>query len=581
MKKSLFIFLASFLCVAFIQNNISFSSANSLKSPQEITTFKKLSAPGCSPDLASINFDDSSNQIPLLGGWGKYRMPVTANNDSANIYFQQGINMYYGFHIIEALASFEKSIKFDEKFAMGYWGKALAYGPNINDIGYSASPDAIAAVQKAKSLYGSVSPVERALIDAIEVRYSTDTTQTREQLNQLYADAMKKVNKDFPNSGDAAALYADALMVQHPWDLYDRYYNPKPWTPAIVAVLERLIKQFPENPGASHYYIHAIEGSKNPEKGLEIADRLGMLMPQVSHLVHMPSHIYIRSGQYEKGALVNTSAIKGYHDYLAKFPLVANNPFLYLVHNQHMQAACAAMDAQYKTALDFSLQAQKSVDSTWLDGGGYFGMYAQYIYMTPYFTWVRFGKWDDILNTAPVADSRAYAKIMWHYARGIAYARKHQFDESNQELQAIVAKKIEPILKESPAAFNPGIAAVEVSEKILQGVIAEEKNQLPLSITLLQEAVDKEDGMLYNEPKDWLLPARHYLGRVLLKSKKYAEAEKVYRQDLMVNPNNSWALTGLQTSLVKQNKTREAATVEQQSKKALARTDSQIRGSAF
>ena len=185
------------------------------------------------------------------------------------------------------------------------------------------------------------------MVDAIQVRYSTDSTQKREHLNQLYADAMKKVYTDFPNSADAAALYADALMVQHPWDLYDRDYNPKPWTPEIVSVLENLVKKFPDKSWCQSLLYPCSRRFKNPQKGIEVADRLGAFMPGVSHLVHMPSHIYIRSGMYSKGAEVNTNAVNGYLSILQNFHSLANNTFLYMVHNQHMQAACAAMDGQY------------------------------------------------------------------------------------------------------------------------------------------------------------------------------------------------------------------------------------------
>lgn len=581
MKNILFLILTCFICVAFIHVNISGKYVYSKEPQQAGEAYKKKLAAGCSPNLAAINFEDSSNIIPLLDGWGKYRMPVTSTNDSAYIYFQQGINMYYGFHIIEAMASFEKASKFDENFAMAYWGKALAFGPNINDIGYSASADAIIAVQKAEALCANCTPVEKALINAMVTRYSSDTSQKREYLNQLYADAMKKVYAAFPNSADAAALYADALMVQHPWDLYDRYYNPKPWTPEIVDVLEKLVKQFPGNPGSSHYYIHAIEGSRHPEKGLEVANRLGSFMPGLAHLVHMPSHIYIRSGYYNKGIDANEEAVKDYYNYLSKYPLTASNAFLYLVHNQHMQAVCAAMDGQYEKALKYSYDTRNSVDSTWLDVGGYFGVYAQFMYMTPYFTQIRFGKWDDLLRAAPIADSRVYANTMWHFARGLAYSRKHRFEEANMELRKFLNNKSNPQLQESPSAFNPGIAAFGVAEKILQGIIAEEKNQLPLSIELLKEAVDREDIMLYNEPKDWLLPARQYLGHALLKAKQYAEAEKVYKQDLIVNPNNAWSLTDLEKALMKQNKQKEAMSVQHQVKKALVRSDVKITGSVF
>jgi tetratricopeptide (TPR) repeat protein len=578
MKNIPLLFLAPLLLL--IGFNIS-TERTSYTTPQKIKAIKNRSSYGCAPLLSAINFSDSTTTIPLLDGWGKYRMAVTTKNDSANIYFQQGINMYYGFHIIEALGSFEKATQLDENFAMGYWGKALAYGPNINDIGYAASPEALAAVQKAKALYNNATPVEKALIDAMDVRYSPDSSQKREYLNQLYADAMKKVHTGFPTSADAAALYADALMVQHPWDLYDRHYNPKPWTPEIVAVLEGLVKQFPENPGASHYYIHAIEGSREPQKGLAVADRLGAMMPGLAHLVHMPSHIYIRSGHYGKGAEVNEEAVKGYYNYLSKYPLTVNNSFLYLAHNQHMRAACAAMDGQYSKAMKYSYDTQNSVDSTWIDGGGFFGVYAQYMYMMPYFTHLRFGKWADILRAPPIPDSRVYANIMWSFARGIANAREHQFEDAGKELQRIQNNKSNPQLKESPTAFNPGIVAVEVAENILQGVIAEEKNQLSHSITFLKDAVAIEDEMLYGEPRDWLLPSRQYLGAALLKAKQYAEAEKVYKEDLMINPNNAWSLTGLEKSLAKQNKKNEARAIQDQIKKASARADIKIISSVF
>ncbi|MBC7829971.1 MAG: hypothetical protein H7122_19650 [Chitinophagaceae bacterium] len=581
MKNLFILFLASIICVAFIQVNISGSYSYFNQLTKNTKTYKSNSPAGCSPNLSAIDFNATTNSIPLLDGWGNHRMPVTSGNDSANIFFQQGVNMYYGFHIIEAMASFEKSIRFDDTFAMGYWGKALAFGPNINDIGYAASADAIIAVQKAKSLYSHCTAVEKALIDAMETRYSPDTSQQRDHLNQLYADAMKKVHIAFPTSSDAAALYADALMIQHPWDLYDKYYNPKQWTPRIVEVLEKLVEQFPGNPGASHYYIHAIEGSKHPEKGLKVANRLGSLMPGLAHLVHMPSHIYIRSGYYSEGAEVNENAVKGYYNYFSKFPVTANNAFLYLSHNRHMQAACAAMDGQFVKALKYSNDTQSSVDSIWIDGGGYFGVYAQFMYMSPYLSLVRFGKWDELLAAQPVADSRVYANAMWRFARGLAYARKHQFENADKELQKMLANKSNPQLQESPTAFNPGIAAVEVAERILKATVAEEKNQLPDAIKLLKEAVNREDSMLYNEPKDWLLPARQYLGNALLKAKQYSEAEQVFKQDLTINPHNAWSLTGLRNALANQGKKKEQMAVEQKVKKALSRSDTQITSSVF
>ncbi len=581
MKTLSILSIAAFISVAFIRFNTSPKNISLDDYKKNADAYKLVNAFLCAPNLALIDFDDSANVISLLWGWGNYRMPVTETNDSARIYFEQGINMYYGFHIIEAVASFDKAVKFDENFAMGYWGKALAYGPNINDLGYAASPDALVAMHKAKELCNKCTPVEKALIEAMQVRYSEDTTQTREYLNQLYADEMKKVHTDFPQSADAAALYADALMVQHPWDLYDRFYKPKPWTPEIVSILEQLIKQFPDNPGASHYYIHAIEGSEHPEKGIAVANRLGSMMPGLAHLVHMPSHIYIRSGYYKQGVDVNESAVKDYYSYLSQYPTVVNNSFLYIMHNLHMQATCANMDCRYADAMKISNDCRNSIDSNMLDAGGFFGVYGQYMYMTPYFTQIRFGKWDDILKVFPIPDSRVYANIIWHYGRGLAFARKHDFEGANIELKKLQDSMTSEQLQESPPAFNPGISGVRVAEKILQGVIAEEKNQLTLSVQLLKEAVNNEDGMLYGEPRDWPHPAREYLGRVLLKAEQYAEAEKVYREDLRINPNNAWSLTGLTDALTHEGKKKEAMEAQQQATKALERSDVQIVSSVF
>ncbi len=543
------------------------------KARAAIAEYRNKYALGCRPDLLSLNLADEENAIPLLSGWGKYRMNIVEKNDSAALYFQQGINMYYGFHIIEALASFEKAVKFDPDFAMGYWGKALAYGPNINDMGYAASPDALAAVKKAETLSSGCTDFEKSLIRAMSARYSADSTQSREQLNQDYADAMEKVHAAFPGNADAATLYADALMIQHPWDLYDHNYEPKSWTPKIVDLLTDAVKRFPDNPGACHLYIHAVEGSKHPQVALAVANRIGAMMPGLSHLVHMPSHIYIRSGHYGKGITVNKTAIKDYDDYLEKFPPVNNGLFLYLMHNQHMEIACSMMDGQYRNALATAIALNDKIDSSMLDAGGFLGMYSQYVYCSPAFIQLRFGKWDEIISMPLPAQNRVYATVLTHFAKGVAYARTGQVSLAADELQQLQQQLSNPQLQEAPPAFNPGIAGAQVAEKILEGVLAEAKNDLPAATRLLTEAVEKEDGMLYTEPRDWLLPARHFLAGVLLKARRYDEAIAVCKKDLFVNPENAWALTGLKLALREQKHTKEMASVQKRLNKAAARKD--------
>lgn len=546
-----------------------------LTARQRLLLYKQKNAVGCGVNLSA--FDPAASRIPLLSGWGDYRMAVTGKDDSALLYFQQGINMYYGFHIIEALASFENSIRFDSGFAMGYWGKALAYGPNINDYGYTASPAALDAARRAKALSAGVLPEERALIDAIQVRYSTDSTESREALNQRYSDAMREVYLRFRPNPDIGALYADALMQQHPWDLYDLQGKPKSWTPPIVEALEGVLKRYPDHPGAAHYYIHAVEASDHPERALAVSEKLPLLMPGVSHVVHMPAHIYIRTGNYSEGWNVNTRAVQGYYDYLGKFPAVADNSPLYLIHNLHMLAACANMDGRYADALKASEDTRRSFDSSWNSLPAFMGIFIQYVYMTPLLTQVRFGKWDSVLSATPPPAGYVYADVLSHYCRGIAFARQGRPGEASRELNALWGDTVVAQLSApAPSYANPGINATRVAGKILAGVIAEGQGRLPEAIALLREAVAFEDAMIYNEPKDWQQPARQYLGSVLIKAGRFAEAETVFREDLQINPKNGWSYVGLATALKRQGRKKEAAVVEADARKAFARSDVKI-----
>ncbi|HXL55522.1 MAG TPA: hypothetical protein VN958_04645, partial [Chitinophagaceae bacterium] len=338
---------------------------------------------------------------------------------------------------------------------------------------------------------------------------------------------------------------------------------------------------YPQHPAGCHYYIHAVEGSDHPERGLAVAAKLPGLMPGVAHLVHMPSHIYIRSGYYKEGEELNEKAVKSYYNYLGNYAPVANNSLLYLVHNLHMQATCANMDGRFTEALKISNDCKNSFNSSFMDADGYIGVYAQYVYMTPYFTLIRFGKWNDVLNIAPVTEKRVYANLIWHYGRGLAFAREHSFEKANEELQQLQKDMQDLQLKEHPPAFNPGIAGARVAEKILEGVIAEEEDRLEESTALLKEATEREDNMLYTEPKDWVHPARQYLGNVLIKSNRYAAAEKVYREDLAINPHNGWSLTGMSTALIMQGKKKEGSTIQKELNVSFSRADTKITTSVF
>ena len=518
----------------------------------------------CSPDWNQLNVDSLAKNIGVLPGWGEYRWNIATKNDSARFYFNQGINMYYAFHIIESMASFKKAALFDDNNAMICWAIALAYGPNINDFAYAATPDAFAAAQKAVSLASNCTASEKALIIAMAVRYSADSTTSRESLNQLYATAMKKAYAQFKGNADVATLYADALMLQHPWDYWKHNGNAEPWTPELLTVLEGVIKLYPEHPGANHYYIHSVEASLNSKRAMASADRLGKLMPGVAHMIHMPSHIYIRNGKYTEGIKVNEMSVTGYNKYLTLFPGVQNNSPLYLIHNLHMQSNCAMMQANYAFSARSAMDCRNSFDTAFLSTPAPFGTFVQYVYMTPLINDVRFGKWDAILAAAPVQDQYQYSTVLWHWARGMAFAGKKEIAAAQHELD-LVQKKMsssDMVIRMEP--FNAPVDAAKVAEKLLAGVIAEQQNNFPQAIALLTQAVAFEDALIYNEPRDWLLPSREYLGIALLHSGNAAKAERIFKEDLKENPNTHWSLFPLYQSLLQQQKNVAAAAIKKQ-----------------
>ncbi len=534
----------------------------------------------CSPDWNLLNADSLADGIGVLTGWGNYRWNINTKSDSARLYFNQGICMYYAFHIIESMASFKKAARFDDANAMIWWAQALAYGPNINDYEYAATPDAYAAAQKALALKGGCTAKEKALIEAMAVRYSTDSTLSRKALNQLYASAMEKAYGQYEGDADIATLYADALMLQHPWDYWKHNGDAEPWTPELLSVLEGAIKNSPNHPGANHYYIHAVEASKNSKRAMASADRLGNLMPGVAHMIHMPSHIYIRNGKYTAGEKVNEMSVKGYNNYLSAFPDVQNNAPLYLIHNLHMQTTCAMMKANYAYAHKAAVECRQSFDTSFLSMPAPFGTYMQYLYMTPVLNDVRFAKWDIILSSERVPDNYVYASVLWHWARGMAFAGKNKISEAAAELKIIQDKITVPDMLVVMQPFNAPEAAAKVAEKILAAAIATHENDFTKAAALLTEGVTREDAMIYNEPKDWLLPAREYLGYALLKAGNASRAEKMFKEDLMDNPDNHWTLYGLYQSLQQQKKMQEATIVKKQFDKAFEGADV-LAGSGF
>ncbi len=546
-----------------------------------ISEYKRKNIIRCGPDWEALKDWLEESDIPPIPGAGSYKWKISTANDSAQFYFYQGINMYYSFHIIEAMASFKKASKFDPANAMLYWAQALAYGPNINDLGYAASPDALLSIENAWEHLDLATEKEKILIKAQRIRYAADSTESRENLNQLYVDKMKEAYHKYPDDADMAALYADALMLQHPWDLWKNDGTPKPWTPLIREVLETLLAKTPNHPGANHYYIHVMEPSPFADLALPSADRLGKLTPGLSHTVHMPSHIYLRTGDYQKGVAVNEDAVKSYKKVIPLYAPVTGNDFLYIIHNLHMQTNNAMLAGLSAYSSMSAKETVKSIPNDYLAIPDALGNYVQYIYMTPVLVDIRFGNWANLLNQTKPESTMTYANIFYHFGRGMAFAHQNDLTNANKELAKLQDLMKDSVLSIPLSPFSAAIEGAFIAEYILMGSIALRESKFSEAIAAFKVAVVTEENMVYNEPRDWLLNPKHYLGDALIKAGRLIEAKDILQKDLENNKENGWALFGLWQILIKEKKIADANNMIVRFRKSFDKADIKLYGPVF
>ena len=344
-------------------------------------------------------------------------------------------------------------------------------------------------------------------------------------------------------------------MNLHPWDLWQHNGQPRPWTPEIEKVLENVLKHSPDHPGANHYYIHTMEASPFASKAVPSADRLAQLAPGLAHIVHMPSHIYIRTGQYNKGIRANMGAVKTYRNYLQLYPEVANNAPLYEIHNRHMQAACSMNANNYEAALKDAIDCRNSFDISFLSIEAPMGTYVQYVYMTPELSMITFEKWNDILSQKQIDTQYHYASLIQQFAKGMAYANLDNVAMAKNALGNIDGLLREEDLGIVMTPFNAPKSSGNIARYILMGTIAAKENITAAALNYFTIAVATEDSLVYNEPRDWLVPARHYLGNFLLSKKRYKEAEIVFRKNLDIEPNNYVSSVGIKSTVLNQKST--------------------------
>ena len=501
-------------------------------------------------------------QAPLFDNLGTLNFPITTKSELAQKYFDQGIILAYGFNHEEAFRSFEEVTRLDSNCAMAYWGMAYVLGPNINlpmDAGVVHT--AYEAIQKANSLLDDETQKEKDFVMALSERYSSEALEDRTPLDQAYSDAMRNLVNKYPDDLDAATMFAESIMDLHPWDYWLKDGTAQPWTPELLAVLESVIERNPGHHGANHLYIHTVEASKNPHRGLASADRLRFLAPGAGHLVHMPAHIYIRTGKYHEGSLANIRAVKSDEEYINQCNQQGFYPLSYYPHNYHFLWATATLEGDSKTAIDAALKTSQKPPDSLMDVCGYQTL--QHFAVIPLYAYVTFGKWEEIINYPSPQDERPYMQAVWHYARAIAFIAKNNLEKAEAEIAVLeILRSNKEIEELSIWGINSAGLLVKIAYEVCKGELEAKRKNYPEAIAHLKKAVEYEEQLRYDEPPTWFYPCRQNLGAVLIEAGKYAEAEKVYKENLEEIPDNGWGLFGLHQALLNQSKTDDASEVE-------------------
>jgi len=539
---------------------------------------------GCSPphhQTAELSDRTHDGRLsPVLKNLGNYHREISTASAGAQKFFDQGLILVYGFNHAEALRSFQEAARLDPKCGMAYWGQALALAPNINDsaIGPDREQQAQQAIQKALANKTGLLPVETGLVDALAARFTPDAKPDRKKLNQAYADAMKALYQSFPEDPDVATLYADAVMNTMPWDYWTKDGKPKAGIPEAVAALQVAIRVSPDHPGAHHIYIHAVEASPDPDRAVPSAEKLGGLVPGAGHLVHMPSHIFIRVGRYHEASETNVRAIAADEDYITQCRAQGIYPAAYYPHNVHFLSVTLAMEGRSQDTLEAAKKVATRHTHEHMQEPG-FG-FPHLLRSIPYFAMIRFGKWDEILSQPDPGQDSKFVRLIWHYARGCARLARQGVKPASEELAQLRALAKDPSLAELKIFdLNDLAKLAAIAENLLAGEIAAKSKRTDEAIALVKKAAEIEDNLLYSEPPDWPVPPRHILGAILLEAGRAAEAERVFREDLTRHRDNGWSLRGLAESLKAQGKTGEAAAVEERFRKAWARADVSISSS--
>lgn len=500
-------------------------------------------------------YDRYTEPIKIFeNGLGTFTKPMSSRNKEAQAFFDQGFQMMYAFAKPEAVRSFRESWKRDANCAICYWGEAWAWGSYLNaPMNAQEAPHAYAAIQKALTLIAHADAKERALIEAMAVRYveKFDASRRVDQ-DRAYADAMRRVSEQYPDDLEIATLYADALFLLEPRRGLRDVNDPN--VKRLHDALERVLTMDVRHPGACHLYIHATESTVNPGRAEACAEFLGRSIPGASHINHMPSHTWNEVGRWGDSVRANLDA---WHSDLKA--AVGEGFAIYPEHNLHMLLYAASYDGQGAVAM------RAGKDYAKLTGDSFYQI----------LTLVRFGRFDEVLEVT----NRPRGEVqggLWDFAQGYAHLRL-----GNADFADLYLARVKKLAGTSTAAFRRHSAKnlLGIAAGILDGEIRRAAGDLGGAIDAFRRAVDLEMALEYDEPEPLPFSPRHWLGAALLEHRKFDEAEQVYRADLKEHPRNGWSLLGLKQALAGKGVT--SPEVDAEFAASWARADTWIRSSRF
>jgi tetratricopeptide (TPR) repeat protein len=525
--------------------------------------------------------DHAATSAPatLMTGLGTHRHTIVTKSPEAQRFFDQGLTLLYGFNHGQAIRQFQRAAELDPAAPMPLWGIALAYGPNINDfeMDRERAKTADDYVKKALALTSPSQPKERAYVEALAKRYSSDPNADLKKLQVDYKDAMAALARAYPSDLDAQVLYAESLMDLRPWQLWTRDGKPADVTPEVMRVLESVLQRNPSHPGANHYYIHTMEGSPSPEKALASAHRLDTLVPGAGHLLHMPAHIYARTGRFVASANSNAAAAAVDEKYMKTTGTRTGfYPLMYYNHNLHFESYAAAMAGQYARATRLAKKLVENVAPSVAEMPMLEGFIPQQFYVL-----LRFGKWKELLAIGEPPEKMRLTAAIRHFARATAFAATKNLANARTARQAFLddVAKIPP---ETPVGvLNTAGQMFAVAKPLLDGRIAAAEGNTMTAIEQYRAAVAAEDKLTYDEPPTWYYPVRETLGAALLVGGKAAEAERVFRDDLTYNPRNGRSLFGLWKAIAAQGRKADAARAAAEFRRVWAAADTPLTLSGF